>query len=82
VTPLSLAALAAGACGLIVEVHPDPDKAMSDGAQSLDFEMFEDLCGKMGKKGKTGKSGRTAEAGRTEWPERAVTLAVNGTKGQ
>jgi 3-deoxy-7-phosphoheptulonate synthase len=76
VTPLSLAALAAGACGLIVEVHPDPDKAMSDGAQSLDFEMFEDLCGRMGKKGKTGKTGRT------EWAERAVTLAVNGTKGQ
>ena len=82
VTPLSLAALAAGACGLIVEVHPDPDKAMSDGAQSLDFEMFEDLCGRMGKKGKTGKSGRTAEAGRTEWAERAATLAVNGTKRQ
>jgi 3-deoxy-7-phosphoheptulonate synthase len=79
VTPLSLAALAAGACGLIVEVHPDPERAMSDGAQSLDFEMFEDLCGKMGKKGKTG---RTGEAGRPEWAERAVTLAVNGTKGQ
>jgi 3-deoxy-7-phosphoheptulonate synthase len=79
VTPLSLAALAAGACGLIVEVHPDPDKAMSDGAQSLDFEMFEDLCGRMGKKGKTGKTGKS---GRTEWAERAVTLAVNGTKGQ
>jgi len=45
VTPLSMAALAAGACGLIVEVHPDPAKAMSDGAQSLDVPMFVELAG-------------------------------------
>jgi 3-deoxy-7-phosphoheptulonate synthase len=44
VTPLSLGALAAGACGLIIEVHPDPAQAMSDGAQSLDFKMFADLA--------------------------------------
>ena len=44
VPPLSLAALAAGAAGLIVEVHPDPAGAMSDGAQSLDFAMFEELA--------------------------------------
>jgi chorismate mutase/prephenate dehydratase len=44
VTPLSLGSLAAGACGLIVEVHPDPAHAMSDGAQSLDFAMFEELA--------------------------------------
>jgi chorismate mutase / prephenate dehydratase len=43
VIPLSLAALAAGAAGLIVEVHPDPEAAMSDGAQSLDFAMLEEL---------------------------------------
>jgi 3-deoxy-7-phosphoheptulonate synthase len=43
VTPLGLGALAAGACGLIVEVHPDPDSALSDGAQSLDLPMFTDL---------------------------------------
>ena len=36
--PLSFAALAAGADGLIVEVHPDPETALSDGDQSLDFE--------------------------------------------
>ncbi len=35
VTPMSRAALAAGADGLIVEVHPDPEKALSDGEQSL-----------------------------------------------
>jgi chorismate mutase/prephenate dehydratase len=44
VIPLSLGSLAAGACGLIVEVHPDPGHAMSDGAQSLDFAMFEELA--------------------------------------
>jgi 3-deoxy-7-phosphoheptulonate synthase len=44
VTPLSLAALSAGACGLIVEVHPNPDQAMSDGAQSLDIPMFAELA--------------------------------------
>jgi chorismate mutase/prephenate dehydratase len=44
VPPLSLAALAAGASGLIVEVHPDPAAAMSDGSQSLDFAMFEELA--------------------------------------
>ena len=44
VIPLSLGALAAGACGLIVEIHPDPAAAMSDGAQSLDFPMFEELA--------------------------------------
>jgi 3-deoxy-7-phosphoheptulonate synthase len=44
VTPLSLGSLAVGACGLIVEVHPDPASAMSDGAQSLDFPMFAELA--------------------------------------
>jgi 3-deoxy-7-phosphoheptulonate synthase len=35
VLPVSLAAVAAGADGLIVEVHPDPPRALSDGSQSL-----------------------------------------------
>jgi len=43
VRPMSLAAVAAGAQGLIVEVHPRPDEALSDGAQSLDFENFRRL---------------------------------------
>lgn len=47
VTPLSLAALAAGASGLIVEIHPDPSRALSDGAQSLDVAMFQDLAKKV-----------------------------------
>ncbi|HEV2953398.1 MAG TPA: 3-deoxy-7-phosphoheptulonate synthase [Candidatus Dormibacteraeota bacterium] len=43
VRPMSLASIAAGAHGLIIEVHPHPDKAMSDGGQSLDFKNFEGL---------------------------------------
>jgi 3-deoxy-7-phosphoheptulonate synthase len=43
VGPMSLAAVAAGAQGLIIEVHPHPDSALSDGAQSLDFAAFENL---------------------------------------
>ncbi len=47
VLPLARAAAAAGADGLIVEVHPDPDQAMSDGPQSLTFPMFDELMGEM-----------------------------------
>lgn len=43
VPAMSLAALAAGADGLLIEMHPDPDRAMSDGAQSLDFVGFKKL---------------------------------------
>ena len=44
VIPLSRAAVAVGAHGLMVEVHHEPDRAMSDGAQSLYPEQFEILC--------------------------------------
>lgn len=43
---LSKAAIAAGADGLIIEVHPDPETALSDGQQSLKPERFADLVGK------------------------------------
>ena len=43
VTPVALAAVAAGAHGLLVEVHPNPDVAKCDGAQSLTFENFNSL---------------------------------------
>jgi len=43
VPPMALAAVAAGADGMMVEVHPDPDNALSDGAQSLTFEQFDEL---------------------------------------
>jgi 3-deoxy-7-phosphoheptulonate synthase len=41
VEPVAAAAVAAGADGLIIEVHPNPDHALSDGAQSLTFQSFE-----------------------------------------
>lgn len=47
VEPLSLAAIAVGADGLIVEVHNNPAKALCDGAQSLDMPQFDDLMKKM-----------------------------------
>lgn len=43
VSPVALAAIAAGSDGLTVEVHPRPDEALSDGAQSLYPEQFEKL---------------------------------------
>jgi len=43
VAPLALAAVAAGADGIIVEVHPSPETAWCDGVQSLSPDMFEDL---------------------------------------
>ncbi|MGB6836739.1 MAG: 3-deoxy-7-phosphoheptulonate synthase [Dehalococcoidia bacterium] len=43
VEPLALASLAAGADGLLIEVHPSPDHALSDGAQSLTFDSFQQL---------------------------------------
>ncbi len=42
----ALAAIAAGADGLIIEVHPNPSKAWCDGAQSLDFPRFAELMGR------------------------------------
>ena len=43
VPPIAVASIAAGAHGLIIEVHPDPANALSDGAQSLDGEQFVQL---------------------------------------
>jgi 3-deoxy-7-phosphoheptulonate synthase len=47
VLPMARAAVAAGADGLLVEVHPDPDHALSDGAQSLFPEQFEELMAQL-----------------------------------
>ena len=49
VTPLALAAVAAGADGLMVEVHNDPASALSDGAQALDLAGFAALAEKVQK---------------------------------
>lgn len=47
VVPMGRAAVAAGADGLIVEVHPDPTRALSDGAQSLYPEQFAEMVGQI-----------------------------------
>jgi 3-deoxy-7-phosphoheptulonate synthase len=44
VSATSKAAIAAGADGLLIEVHPDPDRAWSDSAQSLSLDQFDDLA--------------------------------------
>jgi 3-deoxy-7-phosphoheptulonate synthase len=45
VPAMAAASVAAGADGLIVEMHPNPEKAMSDGYQSLDFGQFQEMMG-------------------------------------
>jgi 3-deoxy-7-phosphoheptulonate synthase len=47
VIPMARAAVAAGADGLLIEVHDNPEKALSDGAQSLYPEQFETLMGEL-----------------------------------
>lgn len=49
VVPLAKAALVSGADGIIVEIHPRPDKAKSDGKQSLYFDQFNDLINQLKK---------------------------------
>jgi 3-deoxy-7-phosphoheptulonate synthase len=48
IIPMSLAAVAAGADGLMIEVHPRPEEALSDGPQSLKLDTFLELMGKLG----------------------------------
>jgi len=57
VPPMALASLAAGADGILVEAHPDPDKAVSDAAQTIDFvvldkllEQLQQMAGLLGRK--------------------------------
>jgi 3-deoxy-7-phosphoheptulonate synthase len=47
VEPMSLAAAAAGADGIVVEVHPDPDSALCDGPQSLHLDSFADFAARV-----------------------------------
>lgn len=44
VGPLAIAAVAAGADGIMIEVHPNPEQALSDGKQALDLDQFERLA--------------------------------------
>jgi 3-deoxy-7-phosphoheptulonate synthase len=70
VIPLSRAAVAVGADGLIVEVHPQPDQALSDGYQSLHPEEFETLMEQISAiAGVLGRTlGRAAPPGEREAP--------------
>jgi len=47
VFPMGRAAVAAGADGLLIEVHPDPDRALSDGAQSLELGQFTEMMAQL-----------------------------------
>ncbi len=47
VEPMALAAIAAGADGVMVEVHPDPDSALCDGSQALTLSQFGEMMGKI-----------------------------------
>jgi len=49
VEPMAMAAVAAGADGLIIEVHPRPEEALSDGPQSLKPERFARLMARIRK---------------------------------
>ncbi|MGA2152694.1 MAG: 3-deoxy-7-phosphoheptulonate synthase [Geobacteraceae bacterium] len=49
VPPMAMAALVTGAHGILIEVHPEPEKALSDGPQSLTFQGFEKLMEELGK---------------------------------
>jgi chorismate mutase/prephenate dehydratase len=48
VAPLALAAQAIGAHGVMVEIHPEPETALSDGPQSLRFDQYKDLMAALG----------------------------------
>ncbi|HWR60377.1 MAG TPA: 3-deoxy-7-phosphoheptulonate synthase [Clostridia bacterium] len=47
ILPMSLASMAAGADGVMIEVHPCPEEALSDGEQSLDLEAFSDIADRL-----------------------------------
>jgi 3-deoxy-7-phosphoheptulonate synthase len=65
VTPMSLAAAAAGADGIIVEVHPQPDQAICDGPQQLPADEFADYLDRV--------RAAAAVAGKTLWEEPVAT---------
>lgn len=49
VLPMARASVAAGAHGILVEMHPDPDKSISDAKQTISFAMFKDLVNQVNK---------------------------------
>ena len=80
VPPMSLAAVAAGADALILEVHPDPESALSDGDQSLKPQRFADLmCGLRKVAGAVGRTIATpADPDSSSMPGSNEALYANG----
>jgi 3-deoxy-7-phosphoheptulonate synthase len=76
VTPLSRAAVAVGADGLIIEVHQQPDQALSDGAQSLYPEQFDELMAQVRQIAPV--VGRTVSAIGIDVPARAIPALPSG----
>jgi len=74
VAPLAYAAIAAGADGLLVEVHPRPETALSDGEQSLSLDGFTELM--------RGLAPFAAAAGRTLVPQPKALPEVHALKGR
>jgi 3-deoxy-7-phosphoheptulonate synthase len=84
VPPIAIASIAAGAHGLLIEVHPDPPNALSDGAQSLDCDQFAQLMGRLGLVAEfAGRRlpGRPSEkSGDSAQTERAVRSSKSGVR--
>lgn len=72
VMPMARAGVAAGADGLMIETHPNPPEALSDGPQSLYFDAFEDLMVQVRKIAEAiGRTVALGETGQSAAPERA-----------
>ena len=69
VPQMAAASVAAGADGLIIEVHPDPENALSDGYQSLTFEQFQQTMASAAKSPRRWAS-------RCEWIEACACVSV------
>jgi 3-deoxy-7-phosphoheptulonate synthase len=73
VPPIAVASIAAGAHGLLIEVHPDPANALSDGAQSLDCDQFAQLMRRLA---------AVAEFAGRRLPQRVKPSDAAGSNGQ
>src|SRR5580700_2943875 len=85
VPPIAIASLAAGAHGLLIEVHPDPANALSDGAQSLNPAQFEELMHRLAPIAalagrRLPKRYRVVSANNASKPDSAVRSSKSGVK--
>jgi 3-deoxy-7-phosphoheptulonate synthase len=85
VPPIAIASVAAGAHGLLIEVHPDPANALSDGAQSLNCAQFEQLMRRLGPAAEIAgrrlpRRYRVVSADNASSPDSAVRSSKSGVK--